>query len=423
MGLNSAGTGAGTSATAPPTEITGSTGNSNADAGSTSNISNISGNSGNTSRGRSRYNGGNGFGRDNSNKGFLGAEPKVGAVLGLIVEKMDKKLPFVQFREKLINYVGREHPMGDTLVCIIKDGSDPHVVLDTRYEPANLSAEEMKEDFKVKVYMEKLKRYMIKTDELLTNQRKLYDVIWGQCSDQLQEVIKYLDDYEDKETKKDIPWLMEQLQRETVGIDSMGNKYVNLIKAIKLLINMRQGQEESDDVYLKRMKANAESLKLAGGKHIFVSPELITSAGSTVTAKETSTEIDKFLGFLLLLNADQQRYGDLQKELAQDAQLGNDNYPQTTASTYELLCRRSGRYESFGRPGRGGRNGGRGGRGYSGRGNRGMQFLQSAIPEGVTLIPGKDGTVVDFQCYRCQDFGHLANNCPSNVERPRGSAP
>ena len=63
--------------------------------------------------------------RDTLNKTFDGAESKVGAVLGLTVEKIDKKAPFTQFRDKMINYVGRERPMGDMLTCIIKDGSDP----------------------------------------------------------------------------------------------------------------------------------------------------------------------------------------------------------------------------------------------------------------------------------------------------------
>ena len=415
----------GTSATAPITTITGNTVGGNADAASTSNFSNLSGNTGTTNRSRSKF---NGFGRDSTNKGFLGAEPKVGAVLGLTVERIDKKVPFEQFKDKLINYVGREHPMGDMLMYHIKDGTDPHLVLDTRYEPADLTATESKEDLKVKIYLEKLKRYMVKTDEMLTNKRKLYDVIWGQCSEQLQAVIKYLDDYDNRENAKDITWLMDQLRRETVGIDSMGNKHVNLIKAMKLLLNMRQGQEENEDIYLKRMKANTESLKLAGGKHILTSPDLMTIAGTTATDQETNVEIDKFMGILLLLNSDTQRYSDLQVELAQDAQLGNDNYPQTTASTYELMCRRSGRYDHFGRSGRGGRHGGRGGRGRggrytSGRGNSGMQFTQTTIPEGVTLIPGRDGSIVNFQCYRCQDFGHLASNCPAADARPRGSAP
>ena len=53
-----------------------------------------------------------------------------------------------------------------------------------------------------------------------------------------------------------------------------------------------------------------------------------------------------------------------------------------------------------------------------------MQFLQSnGIPEGSSLIPGRDGTTVNFQCYRCQDFGHLANNYPSSETRSRGSTP
>ena len=92
------------------------------------------------------------------NKTFDGAEPKVGAVLGLTVEKIDKKVPFTQFRDKMINYVGREHPMGDMLTCIIKDGSDPQNAINDRYQPKDLTDDELKVDVKIRIYMENLKR-------------------------------------------------------------------------------------------------------------------------------------------------------------------------------------------------------------------------------------------------------------------------
>jgi len=47
-----------------------------------------------------------GMSNDSNIRQFEGAEPKVGAVLALSSERIDKELPFEQFKDKLVNYVG-----------------------------------------------------------------------------------------------------------------------------------------------------------------------------------------------------------------------------------------------------------------------------------------------------------------------------
>ncbi len=142
---------------------------------------------------------------------------------------------------------------------------------------------------------------------------KLYNIIWGQCSDQLQATVKFMDDYNTKDEGKDIVWLLTQLQRETAGIDSLGNRHITLIKTLRTLINIHQGDDESDDGYLKRMKANAESLKLAGGRNVMISPNSITKDWTEATTQEENVELDNFLAVLLLSNADPRRYAELNK--------------------------------------------------------------------------------------------------------------
>ena len=120
----------------------------------------------------------------------------------------------------------------------------------------------IKSVIKVKIQSERIKRHIVKEDELKSSLNKLYNIIWSQCSDQLQATVKFLDDYNTKEEGKDIVWLLTQLQRETAGIDSLGNRHIALIKTLRTLINMRQGADESDDGCLKRMKTmlNHENL-------------------------------------------------------------------------------------------------------------------------------------------------------------------
>ena len=413
-----------TGATPPPAQESSGNNNNNGGSNNGSNTGIGGGNNSNRSRNQNRQN----YNRDISNKSFEGAEPSVGAVLGLQSERIDKKVNYEQFKDKLVNYIGRKFDNGDDIVCTVKNSTDPMTLCEKKYKPEDLTADAKKDDFLVKIYMEEYKRFRTKQDQVTVSMKKLYNVIWGQCSDQLQSAIKYLDDYELKECNKDISWLLGELKRETAGIDSLGNAHLNLIKALKTMVNMKQGPDESDDNYLKRMNASYDSLVLAGGGHIVESPTLMTVAGSSATAKEKAAEKEKFLAVLLLVNADPSRYSHLNKELVHSSQLGNDNYPKTSSATYELLRRRSGSYDVSGPGARHHRSDrhSTGGRGAGGRYGRAFQFVQqqeSSMPVGCTLVAGRDGTTMQLQCYRCQDWGHLANNCPAASSRPRGSTP
>ena len=208
-----------------------------------------------------------------------------------------------------------------------------------------------------------------------------------------------MDEFDTNNDNKDIVWLLKELKRETAGIDSLGNPHLNLIRAMKSLVNMKQGQDESDDDCAKRMNANYEALKLAGCENVAKSPELLTKSGTTATKKEEEVEKENFLAVLLLVNSDPNWCSALNKELAHSSQLGNDNYPKTSSATFELMHRRSGSYNTGGRDGRGGRGDrfSTGGRGGGGRYSRAFQFVQQqegSMPDGCTLLAGRDGTTM-----------------------------
>ncbi len=119
----------------------------------------------------------------------------------------------------------------------------------------------------------------------------------------------------------------------------MGNKHVNLIKAIKTLVNARQGNDKDEDTYVKRMLSYTESLDLAGGGHVLISPNLINKADAEATAQEENAEFEKLMAVLILLNADSAKYSALNTELKNASHHGLNYYPTMTSRAYELLMR------------------------------------------------------------------------------------
>ena len=110
----------------------------------------------------------------------------------------------------------------------------------------------------------------------------------------------------------------------------------------------------------------------------------------------------------------------------QQAHLGQDLYPTSSAGSFEPMVQRSGKYQALGhRQGqRSGSDGHNGGRGNGDRGNnylnRRVRFLQQGQSNRTTLVSGIDGTTIDVECYYCHVPVHLSNNCPKvSVERRR----
>jgi len=81
---------------------------------------------------------------DSNSRQFEGAEPRVGAVLASSSERIDKKLPFEQFKDKLVNYVGSVFENGDDIVCIVKSRTNTKPAFDKKHLPKELSEDDKK---------------------------------------------------------------------------------------------------------------------------------------------------------------------------------------------------------------------------------------------------------------------------------------
>ena len=111
-------------------------------------------------------------------------------------------------------------------------------------------------------------------------------------------------------------------------------------------ILLKQQQHETNDTYLTRFKSMIETLKIAGGEHVLVSPILLEKTIANTSAAEIRAEKEKFMAVCFLLRSDETRYKTLLDYLKRSSNLGRDEYHVTLTEAFDLLVRESGEYDT-----------------------------------------------------------------------------
>ena len=77
-----------------------------------------------------------------------------------------------------------------------------------------------------------LDMYLQREDAYNENRTKLFAVIYGQCTPQMIAGLKSQDGFKDKETMKDVVWLMKAVNKLSVGINEHENEAVTARRKI-----------------------------------------------------------------------------------------------------------------------------------------------------------------------------------------------
>ena len=390
------------------------TGNDGARDGENTNRNNNSnsgrGNGGNN-RFRSQQGRGGGSYQQNALRNFKGEEPDVGAVLGISSEQAENKDRFKFFQDKLLAYVKRcgNYKYPDDLGKLIKRLKDPLPQLQAS-KPTLTKDKSLAESTEYKVeFGHQMRLYVEREMQLRMNMSNLYSLVWGQLSEALQARIKGDPNFESKDDTSDILWLLEQCKLRIQNIDHTSSTFKTVAISLCSFFSTKQRQNESLELYRSRWEGMISTLSLVGCEDAFKWDTLTDEEASEAAAEE------RLRAMIFMLSVDKKKYGTLQQDLANDLLKGQDSYPTTVTGAYDLLSR-------YSVPG--GRTGGRGNNNGD-QGNNGggpyitYSFVQINDPRGAVdnPLPGRNGQCMDKRCYRCQRFGHLANNCPFTEEQ------
>ena len=341
---------------------------------------------------------------------YKGQNYSVGVVLALRHERFKHKGVYTSFVDQVRTYILENYDNVSDILTILDQLTDPKSDIE-KTEPKDLEGKDVNSEVKKWKKQAEVRKYFQRLTDLENNQEKLYGLVWGQCSNRLQELIKADEEFEEKSRAYDYIWLLKKCKMILSGVDEQANKYSTLIKALTSLCTIRQGESESNDSFRKRVDAYVLTLKLLGGEHILWSPQLIKSNNKKDPSKdEIEVEEDKFKAMLMILRADHIRYGALQESLFQGVYKGRNDFPQTITKAYDLLQHIASEVPSYTRTQSTGRRCFGLGRG-SNRSFTNVTFTQRTSSND-DVVTGIDRKVFPcIMCHNCGKKGHFRDKC------------
>ena len=326
--------------------------NSSTNSGRSNNNNNNNRNNNNRNNNyRGRRNNNNNSGNSNRNNKNNNANKKKGACEELGYNTFDcssrKNIETCKETLKAIAiHVGSGRDYGkesSNIKYVIEHLKDPPIT-----EPEALSANEAKDKTKWFQYTEEYKRYLDRKENLEFGKRKLYSLIWGQCTQMMKNELQATDNYNTMSENEDPIALIKNIKGVTHNFRDQKYNIGSMWHAYKQLFQCIQKEDEDIKTFFERYKNHMEVIENNGGElgtetKLLKHDETFNSLNESEqqdednikAAKERNRE--KFLAYGLLACCDKRRFGNLTEDLENNYTFGDNKYPTTQQKSYDYL--------------------------------------------------------------------------------------
>ena len=174
---------------------------------------------------------------------------------------------------------------------------------------------------------------------------KYYD----QCSLTVRGKLEQLDDWPDIKRDKDVLRLKAEIRNIMCGRESHREPVYSMVQLIKILVNLVQKPDQSNERYKETFEGLWDALVQQGGD-ISHHPGLIATEALTIaaengrnapnaddTAEATDRISNKIKACFMLSGADDERHGDLKKSCENAFTMGRDEFPENTTQLLSKL--------------------------------------------------------------------------------------
>ena len=202
------------------------------------------------------------------------------------------------------------------------------------------------------IYKEQIKGFVTRKQKYDENKDKLYAVIWGQCSENMQSKLQSNTSFQAIDEHRSCLLLLKEIKGVMFNFESQQYPIMSMSMAAQKYYNIKQGRHESLTAYYKRFKTCVEVLEHYGASE-WSHPSLILNEyrkdnDTNMTIDRIYDDATKFknylkivkgksTAFMLLKGARKERFGtliyDLKSQYARDV----DHYPTDLNQALQLL--------------------------------------------------------------------------------------
>ena len=249
---------------------------------------------------------------------------------------------FIKTSQQIAEYAGKsfkDYP-GDMLT-VVKKLVKPVFTLPT--DPSATASESERELWKIEI-----NAYHKRQVALAENIRRLFSLVIGQCTEVMRAKLKGLDTFEDIDTRADGLDLLMAIKGIVYQFNSQKYLCHAVHEAFRRLYVLQQGKFMTAATYQEQFMNMVDAINATGGylgvhestvKEVALTEnkDLLTVTNAEKRALTTKAK-EKYLATAFLLGADRARYGRYIEDLENDFLQGQDNYPKTVSSSYNVLA-------------------------------------------------------------------------------------
>ena len=193
-----------------------------------------------------------------------------------------------------------------------------------------------------------MKRYLDKEERYQADKKKLYNLVWGQCTEMMKNELEIVKEYDEMKKKQDPLMLLRNIKAITYNFRDQKYLPGSMWRAYKSVYNLTMREDEDTTAYYESFKNQVTVVENYGGtigqdQKLYENEDIYQKMNNRQQDLRTNIDAakerarDQFLAFGFLANCDKKRFGDVVNDLDNMFTFGDDKYPRTLQKAHEYL--------------------------------------------------------------------------------------
>ena len=174
----------------------------------------------------------------------------------------DDKRQWLRTTEELGLYINKHYKFAGDLSTVYKDIERPSITKPTK--PTTVAGEGL-DDVEQEIWKEEIKEYVLRKRTLEENLRKIYAVVWGQCSMAMKAKVMTTAEFLTKDNECDCVWLLKTVRSITFQFEGHKNFFLANMEARTSIERCHQNPQETTADFFERFTSIVSAFEHYGG--------------------------------------------------------------------------------------------------------------------------------------------------------------